>query len=155
MKIPCVKGENLLSPQPITIAGYTVQIASRIGWIVDNRQCVQITTVGLERDLTIAEQIGDPFAHRDSVGLTLAFARDCLTHPEFLGIVDNDFDPKNETRGVIPLESVLFDTMLGSGSTVRRQTRLERSETISPSHLPCSLCPRKFMTPRQSTTCCG
>jgi len=49
--------------------------------------------------------------------LRLAFARDLLGYPEFLGIVDNGFDPKNEPRLVIYLEPVLFDTMFHSRST--------------------------------------
>jgi hypothetical protein len=56
-------------------------------------------------------RIADPF------GVTPAFTQDVFAYTEFLGVVDDGFDPKNETRLVVHFEPVLFDTMFDSRST--------------------------------------
>lgn len=92
--------------------GHAIQIAFGIRRIIDCGQCIQIAAVGLKRDFAVAKQLGDAIAHRNPFGMALAVAQDLLTYTEFLGIVDDRFDPKNETGLVDHLEPVLFDTVL-------------------------------------------
>ena len=41
------------------------------------------------------------FAHRNPFDFVFAFAHDLLSNLEFFGLIDDSFDPKNETGFVV------------------------------------------------------
>src|SRR5439155_11015329 len=84
--------------------------------IVDYRQRFQITGVGLHGYLLIAKQVSHALAHGHPFDLIFAVALDSLSNLEHFGIVDNGFDPKNQTGFVVHLEPVLLNTMFDPAS---------------------------------------
>ena len=60
------------------------------------------------------EQVAHSLAH--GYPFDFALARHPLWNAEFLWIIDDGFDPKNETGFIIHFEPVLFNAMFDSGS---------------------------------------
>ena len=64
----------------------------------------------------LAKQVGDALAHGHPFDLSFTLALDFLSNLENFGIVDNGFNPKNQTSLVVHLEPVLLNTMFDPAS---------------------------------------
>jgi hypothetical protein len=115
-KLSILPGKGIESPHAANGSGglprgEVVELFNRRRGIVDDNQSIQAPLVCQSRDLEVAKKIGHPFPHSNPFHEFPTLSSDALSDFEFLGIVDDHFDPKNRTGLVVHFQPVLFDAM--------------------------------------------
>lgn len=93
-------------------AGDTIELADLGGWISDHFECIEVARVGAMRDIAIANQIRDAFAHRYPFGGRFALTKNRTPHPKTVRVIDDRLDTDHASCLVVHLQPVVLDAVL-------------------------------------------